>query len=297
MRDSITSIRDELNNIYLPIHSNAYIDSGATSNYCPANAPITNKQPDHNPSVVELPDASHLTSTHIGHLPLDSLPSPATKVKVIPGLNKTLVSVGQLVDNGVDSVTFKATHATATINDTTFTIGNRTHNGLWAPLQTNSSTNNDNTIINETTYRPEIRTHNGLRPDSPSDNLNFALAIHNGTWNPLPSATTTDNINMALAIQDRPTQRDLLRYMHATMYSPVKSTLAQAATNKALLGFPGLSPENISKTLPQSMATSFGHMDQQRQGLRSTKPTSTAETDPLLDFLQPEAINERTHCV
>ena len=84
---------------------------------------------------------------------------------------------------------------------------------------------------------------------------------------------------------------NLLQYLHASLFSPAKSTLLQAIQNGNLTTFPGLTYKNVTKHLPHMPATALGHMDQHQQGLQSTRTSQQISTD---DF-NPPAITSPTN--
>ena len=59
-------------------------------------------------------------------------------------------------------------------------------------------------------------------------------------------------------------------FLHATCYSPGKSTLTKAVNNGNLETWPGLTSELISGHLPKPEATIFWHLDQTPKDTRST---------------------------
>ena len=63
---------------------------------------------------------------------------------------------------------------------------------------------------------------------------------------------------------------DLTKYLHASLFSPVKSTLIKAIDKGFLMTFPGLTSALIKKHLPTPLATALGHQVRERQGLQST---------------------------
>ena len=69
-----------------------------------------------------------------------------------------------------------------------------------------------------------------------------------------------------------PSTEKLMRYLHATLGFPTKSTLLKAINTGNLITFPGLTSDNVAKHFPESDETIKGHMKQQRQGTRCTKP-------------------------
>jgi hypothetical protein len=75
---------------------------------------------------------------------------------------------------------------------------------------------------------------------------------------------------------------ELVKYSHATLFSPVFSTLEQALLKGYLTDFPGLTLDNLRKYPPDAALTAKGHLKQHRQGTRSTKASSTKPL-PFLD--------------
>ena len=61
------------------------------------------------------------------------------------------------------------------------------------------------------------------------------------------------------------TPAGLVSYAHASLGSPVISTLSTALDNHYVSGFPGLTPKSLRKYPPQSLATAKGHLDQTRK--------------------------------
>ena len=99
----------------------------------------------------------------------------------------------------------------------------------------------------------------------------------NGLWS-IPIHPPTHQANGILRTDK--TKHDLALYHHATLGSPVTSTLLRAIRRGHLITFPGLTTNLISKHLPASIATVLGHQDQEAQHLRSTKAITTAPDDP-----------------
>ena len=84
------------------------------------------------------------------------------------------------------------------------------------------------------------------------------------------------NHKMAIIVQKRQTRQNLIWYLHAACFSPVKSTWLKAFKNGNFLGWPGLTESLIKKHLPLSTATIQGHLHKERQNLQSTKKTQRA---------------------
>ena len=113
----------------------------------------------------------------------------------------------------------------------------------------------------------------------------------NGLWSLPLMSRPVHRINGILRL-DRPKQ-DLAEYHHATLGSPVPSTLLRAIRRGHLTTFPGLTTDLISKHLPKSIATALGHQDQEAKNIRSTSSitfdiSSTADPD-LAPTLEPRS--------
>ena len=98
--------------------------------------------------------------------------------------------------------------------------------------------------------------------------------------------------NAALIIRRQQPVTDLVRYHHATCFSPVKSTFVKAVGSNSFVTWPGLTKPLIERHLPEQEATALGHMKQERSGLQSTKD----ETNELEDDWcpTPDTPNVRT---
>jgi hypothetical protein len=84
---------------------------------------------------------------------------------------------------------------------------------------------------------------------------------------------------------DNSNQKDLVNYVHAACFSPVKSTLITAIKNGHFTSWPGLTEQAVEKHLSKSTSRTKGHLNQQRQNARTTKvkDTKVIVTEPDLD--------------
>jgi hypothetical protein len=69
----------------------------------------------------------------------------------------------------------------------------------------------------------------------------------------------------------------LVHYLHKTLFSPTKSAMLQAVKDGHLITWPGLTEDAINKHLKLTPATAMGHMNQQRQNIRSTSKALIAD--------------------
>jgi hypothetical protein len=92
----------------------AILVSGCTSDFLSAAAPCSDKQAVHVPLNVIMHKGTTIQSSHTCNLLLAGLPPQAWQAHILPGiLHNSLISVGQLCDNGC-SVTF--THDQVTVS-------------------------------------------------------------------------------------------------------------------------------------------------------------------------------------
>jgi hypothetical protein len=84
---------------------------------------------------------------------------------------------------------------------------------------------------------------------------------------------------------DNSTQKDLINYLHAVCFSPVKSKWITAIKNGHFTSWPGLTEHGVEKHLSKSTSTKKGHLNQQRQNARTTKvkDPKVIKTEPNLD--------------
>jgi hypothetical protein len=70
---------------------------------------------------------------------------------------------------------------------------------------------------------------------------------------------------------DKSNQKDLINYLHAACFSPVKSTWIAAIKNGNFTSWPGLTEQAVEKHLSKSTSTTKCHLNKQRQNYRTTK--------------------------
>jgi hypothetical protein len=83
---------------------------------------------------------------------------------------------------------------------------------------------------------------------------------------------------------DNNNQQDLINYLHAACFSPVKSTWIMAIKNGNFLSWSGLTEHAVKKHLSKSTATTKGHLNQQRQNARTTQIKNTKASNKETDI-------------
>jgi Reverse transcriptase (RNA-dependent DNA polymerase). len=112
----------------------------------------------------------------------------------------------------------------------------------------------------------------------------------NGMWH----IHTAPHHKLNTILHKKQPKTQLAIFLHATLFSPAPSTLIKAIKSGYLSTWPGLTPDLISKHLPPQIATMKGHLDQEAQGLQSTRPTPLDETSPADDW---QIVTQRTNNV
>ena len=253
------------------------------------------------PKVV-LPNNSTIGVTKIAQLPFSTdLSDRAKNAMILPGLKSaSLVSIGQLCDDGVN-VVFNKTKLVAIKNNKIILQGTRNlSDGLWdIPIHKKhiTSDNYPPPNIHPGIYSakpPPVqkgtissknipKTQEVLRPPNYlrkldhliQDNIDYIdidkqLKQDNKT---VKIQIRPDNPSMAVIINKKQTHAELARYLHTTCFSPVKSTFLKGIKKHHFKTWPGLTP-NVLKHLPKSVNTAQGHLHQERQNLQSTNPKS-----------------------
>ena len=112
-----------------------------------------------------------------------------------------------------------------------------------------------------------------------------------------PNKKTFQHKALAIITRDK-TKTELIQYLHGCCFSPTPCTFLRAIKNRNFLTWPGLNIPNINRFLPASIATSQGHLDQERTNLQSTKlkiPPSINLTMTLEDEdFSPDISNTKT---
>jgi hypothetical protein len=112
------------------------LDSGCTSNLATSSTYCIDKQPTSHGLRVGIPNGQVMTASHIAELDLRHLPIQlnrrARATSVLPHLQKSLISLGQLCDNGCDYVLLDRHYASVIKDGNTTGIGSRdTTTGMW----------------------------------------------------------------------------------------------------------------------------------------------------------------------
>ena len=119
--------------------------------------------------------------------------------------------------------------------------------------------------------------------------------ITDGLWDvqitPRKLPPMTEEVNVMIRLDGA--KMDLANYLHASLFSPMPSTLHKAIKNKHLITWPGIDNINFTKFVNDNIPMRLGHLNQERKGLRSTKSAkdSTEDFNPPQDTKHNEVMS------
>ena len=206
-------------------HHNIALGDGNPQDYVPytTNAPQ-----------VMIPNGTNITACAKYNLKLPNVSEQASATDVLPTFRHSLISVGQLCDDG----------CTATFSKHGCTVYNKNKK----PVLTGSR--------NPTT---------GLYEQDIIQRKN----IHQPRYEiPVPNQPTQQQSNATLPTKNLQEQ---IKYLHQCAFSPTIRTWIQAVKKGHFKTWPGITVETIKHYLLKLEATTLGHLDQQCKNIQSTK--------------------------
>ena len=217
----------------------AIIDSGASGHFGTVNGGM---EPTNKPSskVVSAADGQSMPATSQAMLPQTQLRDEARQADIIPGIMHNLMSVGKLADSGYITVFHPGSQGVEVYDSNATTV---TTTGAPPVLRG---------------CRDEVGLYQvPLTNDANANNNNI---LHQQTTK-----------QAAYNLFELPSIERAIRYMHSCAGFPTKATWIKAIRNGNYVSWPLLTVENVNKYYPETDATPMGHLNQQRQGVRSTK--------------------------
>ena len=237
------------------------VDSGASSHFATESIDLA---PTGIPSTKEvfLPDGSTIKGSETAKLPFPTLPERAKKVDVLPQLQKSLLSVGILADEGYTTVFHPRDQGVTIHEEGTLLLiekkpaeiqGWRAETGLW-----------------------EMGITDAKKTETPTpeqDRINNICSTTDAKKAESPTREQ-DRINNVYSLPSIP---GAIKYLHAATGFPPKSTWLAAIKAGNFVTWPGITVESVSKHFPESEETLKGHMKLQRMNVRSTKKIEANE--------------------
>jgi hypothetical protein len=178
---------------------------------------------------------------YVTKLPFNKLSAKATQADSFEDFPSSLMSVGQVSDDGTVSIFTK--------------------DGVTVHKE-------DNVLI--TCQGKPILI--GIRDKH--GRYRIPLMQQKGQWQPRkPSKKARQTLCQANSVYDLPSIKQAIKWMHAVCGYPVKSTWIKAVKAGNFVGWPLLREKNINKYYPETDKTPKpkGHMNQQRKNVQSTK--------------------------
>ena len=251
------------------------------------------------PSVL-LPNNATIASTERGQIPLSSLLSKeAQTAQILPQLaSSSLISLGQSCDDDCVILLYKKILLAIKNKEIVLKGIRNPIDRLWDIPVCKDTITGDNFPM--PSIHPGIYSARKKRGVAPSNNnairkgssndifkqelSKFGDIIDHNILDTCLQQSSKNNAkeylkvnlapqtpSMAVIINKKQTHTDLASYLHAAYFSPVRSTFSTAISEKFFKTWPGLTPALINKHLPPVMATTQGHLHQERQNLQSTK--------------------------
>ena len=241
-------------------HHNLALGDGNPKDYVPygTNAPQ-----------VMIPNGTNITAYAKYNLQLPHVSEQASETDILLTFKHSLISVGQLCDDG----------CTATFSKHGCTIYNKNKKPVITGIR------NPETGLYEQDMTIQNTRHH------PKNNI------------PVRNEHKKQQSNAMLPTKNL---QEHIKYLHQCAFSPTTRTWIQAIKKGHFRTWPGVTVDAIKQYLPRSEATTLGHLDQQRKNIQSTKHKTMTRTPctplhhltrdraPMLSVLPPSAtINPR----
>jgi hypothetical protein len=122
-----------------------------------------------------------------------------------------------------------------------------------------------------------------------------------GHWQPRqPSKQARKALQKANSVYDRPSTKQVIKWMHTVCGYPIKSTWLKAIKAGNYIGWPMLTECNVQKYYPKTTKTAKGHLNQTRKNVQSTTVKATPLETCNTSHLQGKKVHDvytQTHMV
>ena len=181
-----------------------------------------------------IPNGTNITTCAKYNLQLPHVSEQASETDILPTFKHSLISIGQLCDDG----------CTATFSKHGCTIYNKNKKPVITGIQ------NPETRLYEQDMTIQNTRHR------PKNNI------------PVRNKRKKQESNAMLPIKNL---QEHIKYLHQCTFSPTTRIWIQAIKKGHFRTWPGVTVDAIKQYLPKSEATTLGHLDQQRKNIQSTK--------------------------
>ena len=242
--NTATNVGRAVTSIFQRRPTSGILDSGASSTFMhPDDGAIPTGEP--SDKVVGMPDGQTAKASEKALLPISSLNLEARKGDILPALaHNSLISVSTLADAGYVTIFEPGTSGVNVYNKKDVRI----------------------TVTGEAALR-------GWR--DPVSKL-WRVPLSDNAANEQANATIELNMeelkHVVNNLFELPSVEQAIRFVHACVGYPTKATWLKAIRKGNFVGWPMVTVSNVNKHFPESEETQKGHLNQQRQGVRSTQP-------------------------
>ncbi len=219
----------------------AVVDSGATNHFGTDDGGMVSTGVP-STKIVGAANGTFMRASTKAVLPMSQLRPEAREADIIPDLKNSLISISKLADSSYVTIFQPGNKGVAVYDENDVQI----------------------TVTGEAVLQ-------GWR----EGNL-WRVPLKDGSSVPINEDKLSE---AAHNLFELPSLRESIRYLHASLGFPVKSTWLKAIRAGNFAGWPLVTVENVNKYFPESDETQMGHLNQQRQGVRSTKTR-----EPLMDI-------------
>ena len=263
----------------LPSSDTGIADSGASGFYFAPGAHVANLNSMAPPIGVEVANGLPVRSSASATLAsVPSLPAASMQGHVMPSFPHTLVGLGPFADQGCQIVFTSKDVSVRNPQGVCILKGWREETGarLWRfPLKAPPACVAPPVASSTPTLPPaaSINTHPSRGLDA-FDDTNQACSVMylHGCEQYLALASQRTRTTFDPRSLDLPSIGSLVGFYHACLGFPVKQTWLDAAKAGNCDSFDGLTYSNIARYCPDSDESILGHLAQQRQNVRSTRP-------------------------
>ena len=88
---------------------------------------------------------------------------------------------------------------------------------------------------------------------------------------------TSEGENIVCNLEQIATKKYIIHFLHASLFSPVKSTWIKAIKNEQFVTWPVINTTDVAKHLTPTIATAKGHLDRKRKNINSTQKETEEE--------------------
>lgn len=243
-------------------------------------------QPIQHGPIAKLPNNAIIQAKRQGNLPFSNTLSSTAKTALIflDLKNSSLLSIGQLCDD--DCVAIFGKHNLEVVKNKNIILRGDCNyqDGLWdVPFQQSTS------LTTTSKFWHLKLPHNSTFVSQ----LPSCHQSHHVTCNQQKNNILSCNYILNL---DK-SNYELAQYLYGCLYAPSIPTLEMAIRKGNLISWPGIDKINFRKYVGKYIAHKKGHLDQERQNLRSTqiKPSPTLPVHNMLEDSFPSLQEPKCH--